>query len=66
IQKGKQEEGDLDHAIGLLAKHQTMESTRLDALAWAEKAKSALDLVPDHALKQMLVDLADYVVARIT
>jgi len=66
IQKGRQEDGDLEHAIALLAKHQTMESTRQDALAWAGKAKSALDAVPDHALKQMLVDLADYVVARIT
>jgi octaprenyl-diphosphate synthase len=66
IEKGRQEEGDLDHAIALLAKHGTMEATRQDALAWAEKAKSALDAVPDHALKQMLIDLADYVVARIT
>ncbi len=65
IQKGRQEDGDLEHAIALLAKHQTMESTRQDALAWAKKAKTALDAVPDHALKQMLVDLADYVVARI-
>ena len=66
IGKGRQEDGDLEHAMSLLAKHGTMESTRVDALAWAEKAKSALDNVPDHALKQMLVDLADYVVARIT
>ncbi|MBS8271509.1 polyprenyl synthetase family protein, partial [Halomonas litopenaei] len=66
IGKGKQDEGDLDHAIALLAKHRTMEATRQDALAWAEKAKSALDAVPDHPLKKMLVDLADYVVARIT
>jgi octaprenyl-diphosphate synthase len=43
-----------------------MESTRQDAIAWANKAKSALDVVPDHPLKKMLVDLADYVVARIT
>lgn len=66
IQKGRQEEGDLEHAMSLLAKHGTMESTRADALAWADKAKAALDKVPDHPLKQMLVDLADYVVARIT
>ncbi len=66
IQKGKQEDGDLDHAIGLLAKHGTMESTRVDALAWADKAKSALGVVPDHPLKTMLTNLADYVVARIS
>jgi octaprenyl-diphosphate synthase len=66
IQKGRQEDGDLEHAVSLLAKHQTMESTRQDAIAWANKAKSALDVVPDHPLKKMLVDLSDYVVARIT
>jgi len=66
IGKGRQEEGDLDQAIALLAKHGTMEATRQDALAWADKAKTALDAVPDHPLKKMLVDLADYVVARIT
>ena len=66
IQKGRQEDGDLDHAITLLAKHGTMESTRVDAINWAEKAKTALNAVPDHSLKTMLVDLADYVVARIT
>jgi octaprenyl-diphosphate synthase len=43
-----------------------MESTRVDALAWAGRAKSALSDLPDHALKDMLCDLADYVVARIT
>jgi octaprenyl-diphosphate synthase len=66
IQKGRQKEGDLEQAMALLAKHGTMEATRQDALAWAAKAKSALDAIPDHALKTILVDLADYVVARIT
>lgn len=66
IEKGRQEEGDLETAIGLLAKYKTMEATRRDALEWAEKAKSALTAVPDHSLKKMLIDLADYVVARIT
>ncbi|WP_296422814.1 polyprenyl synthetase family protein [Yoonia sp.] len=66
IQKGRQEDGDLDHAIALLAKHGTMESTRDDAIRWADKAKVSLGRVPDHPLKTMLIDLADYVVARIT
>ena len=66
IQKGKQEAGDLDHAINLLAKHGTMESTRADAIAWADKAKVSLDAMPDHSLRTILIDLADYVVARIT
>ncbi|WP_342077954.1 polyprenyl synthetase family protein [Yoonia sp. SS1-5] len=65
IQKGQQAQGDLDQALALLAKHGAMESTRKDAIAWADKAKTALDAVPDHPLRRMLVDLADYVVARI-
>ena len=32
----------------------------------AEKAKAALAPLPDHELKDMLIDLADYVVARIS
>ena len=66
IGKGRQEDGDLDHAISLLAKHGTMESTRLDAISWTDKAKADLGGVPDHPLRTMLIDLADYVVARIT
>jgi octaprenyl-diphosphate synthase len=65
IEKGRQQEGDLDHALSLLHKHGTLEETRQDALAWAEKAKSALGALPAHPVKDMLLDLADYVVARI-
>ena len=65
IAKGRQDDGDLDTALALLAKHGTMDSTRADALAWMEKAKAALDPLPDHDIKDMLLDLADYVVARV-
>ena len=65
IEKGRQEEGDLDHALSLLHKHGTLDETKAEALAWAEKAKTALDTLPDHDLTRMLRDMADYVVARI-
>ena len=65
IEKGRQEEGDLETALGLLSKHGTLEATRLEALEWMEKAKTALDGLPDHEIKDMLRDLADYVVARV-
>ena len=65
IEKGDQSDGDLEHALDLLAKHQTMEATRQDAIAWADKAKSAILSLPDHDMRDMLHDLADYVVARI-
>ncbi|PTX74298.1 polyprenyl synthetase family protein [Sulfitobacter mediterraneus] len=66
IEKGKQEDGDLDHALTLLAKHDTLSATQADALDWSNKAKAALASLPDHDVKEMLVDLADYVVSRIS
>ncbi|WP_212524945.1 polyprenyl synthetase family protein [Actibacterium sp. MT2.3-13A] len=65
IEKGKQEEGDLEHALALLDRHNALEDTRAEALGWAEKAKGALEVLPDAPVRQMLLDLADYVVARV-
>ena len=65
IEKGDQQNGDLDHALALIAKHGTMDLTRTDALGWSATAKSALEILPAGDLRDMLGDLADYVVARI-
>ena len=65
IGKGKQVEGDLEHALTLMHAHNTLQNTRTQALYWAGKAKESLDVMPDHALKTMLIDLSDYVVARL-
>ena len=62
---GAHNEGDFAQAQIYLARHQTMESTRQEALAWSEKAKTALASLPDSQLRGMLSDLADYVVARL-
>ena len=48
-----------------MGKYKTLEATRDDAMAWAEKAKTALQSLPEHPIRQMLHDLADYVVARL-
>ncbi|QQA42549.1 polyprenyl synthetase family protein [Pelagovum pacificum] len=66
IERGKQEDGDLETAIGLLGKHGALEATRSEAIAWSQRAKEALAVLPDSELKVMLADLADYVVARIS
>ncbi|MFD1341997.1 polyprenyl synthetase family protein [Litorisediminicola beolgyonensis] len=66
IEKGKQEDGDLDTALSLLNRHGALEATREDALGWSEKAKTALAHLPESDLRQMLIDLADYVVARVS
>lgn len=65
IEKGRQEDGDLEQALTLLNKHQTLAATKDDALSWAAKAKGALAVLPDHEVKDMLSDIADYVVSRI-
>jgi octaprenyl-diphosphate synthase len=65
IAKGKQHDDDLETAIAILERHGTLETTRLEALSWAAQAKDALAPLPDHPIKGMLLDLADYVVARV-
>ncbi|WP_299778127.1 polyprenyl synthetase family protein [uncultured Roseobacter sp.] len=65
IEKGKQTEGDLERARALLDKHAALTETAHAARSWALKAKSALAPLPDHDIKEMLSDLADYVVERI-
>jgi len=65
IAKGRQEDGDLDHALSLMHKYGTLEATRWDAVQWADKAKSSLGVLPDHPIRAMLSELADYVVARL-
>ncbi len=66
IERGNQQDGDLEQAIALLHKHDTLNATRQDALTHAARAKQAITQLPDHPIRQMLSDIADYVVARIT
>ncbi|MEM8959140.1 MAG: polyprenyl synthetase family protein [Pseudomonadota bacterium] len=66
IEKGDQRDGDLDHALELLRHHGTLEATRAEAVAWTERAKAAILLLPETEFRDMLHDLADYVVARVT
>ena len=65
IEKGKQVDGDLGTALALLDKHAAIDATRAEAVAWADRAKAALAGLPDHPIRGMLIDLADYVVARL-
>lgn len=65
IGKGDQREGDLEQALALMARHGTLEATRVEAQDWAAKARAALEVLPAHPLRGMLSDLAGYVVARL-
>ncbi|TDK42320.1 polyprenyl synthetase family protein [Antarcticimicrobium luteum] len=66
IEKGRQEDGDLDHALALMAKYDTLTATRADAQGWAAKAQAALAPLPAHEIRDMLHELAGYVVARLS
>ncbi|MEZ7813260.1 MAG: octaprenyl-diphosphate synthase [Paracoccaceae bacterium] len=65
IALGDQTDADLDQAIEIMTAHGTLDAARADALAWIARAKKSLAGLPEHELRTMLRDLADYVVERI-
>ena len=65
IEKGDQREGDLEQALAILDRHDALARTRDDATGWAERAKASMAHLPDHPVRRILTDLADYVVARV-
>ncbi|KEP71261.1 farnesyltranstransferase [Thioclava dalianensis] len=65
IDKGDQREGDLEHALGLMQAHGTLEETRQAAIDWADRGRAQLKSLPESDLRDMLDALADYVVARL-
>jgi len=66
IENGRQEDGDLAQAMELMHRHGALEATRDDAIFWAERAKSAIGQLPETRLRNLMIDLADYVVSRVT
>ena len=66
ITKGEQAGNDLDQALEIMRRHGTLEITRLQAIEWSNRAKQALEPLPPSDIRDMLTDLADYVVARLS
>ncbi len=64
MEKRKIGDGDLERALTLLAKYDTIAATRAEAQLWAEKARDALAVLPDSELRGVLGDLLDYVMSR--
>jgi octaprenyl-diphosphate synthase len=54
----------VERARAIMERHGTLTSARQEAEAWVGRAKAALGRLPPHPLREMLGDLADYVVAR--
>jgi len=65
IEKGDQRDGDLEQAMVLMDRHGAMQAAAAEARGWATKARAALTELPDVPLRDMLDDLADYVVSRL-
>jgi octaprenyl-diphosphate synthase len=65
IEKGDQHQDDLAEALRIMDRHGAVAAARADAVAWADRAKTALTALPEHPLRGMLHDLASYVVARL-
>lgn len=65
IEKGHQQDGDLDRALAILSRHRSIEAARADALNWAAKARKSLDALPAGEIRDLLGDLAGFVVARV-
>ena len=65
IEKGDQHDGDLDEAMAILARHDAIAFARQESLNWAAKARASLDNLPVHPLREMLLELADFVVERV-
>lgn len=66
IEKGDQHEGDLEHALMLMNRHGALEATREEALRWSAKAKAAMSSLPQSEMRDLLIDLNDYVVERVS
>ena len=65
FEKGDQRDGDFEQALMLLKRHGTLEMTREEAFKWARHATAAIDPLPDHPIKSILKDLAEFVVDRV-
>ena len=64
LERGETNEADLDHAIGLMAKHRALEDTLRRAQHYGAIARDALALFPDSAMKSALAETVDFCIAR--
>jgi octaprenyl-diphosphate synthase len=66
IEKGDQRADDLARALAILSHHGAIAAARADALAWAGRAKAALNNLPENPIRALLSELADFVVERVS
>lgn len=59
-----QNERDLDRALGYIAKHDAMEDTMARARTFGAEARTALEIFPQSAERQALLDVVDFCLSR--
>jgi octaprenyl-diphosphate synthase len=64
LERGETNDTDLDHAIGLMAKHRALEDTIGRAHHYGAIARDALALFPDSKMKAALAQTVDFCIAR--
>jgi octaprenyl-diphosphate synthase len=64
LEHGEATEADLEHAIGLMAKHRALEDTIMRARHYGAIASDALALFPASPMKEALADAVDFTIAR--
>jgi octaprenyl-diphosphate synthase len=64
LEEGNAHEGDLETAIGLMAKHHALEDTVRRARHYGAIAKDALALFPDSEMKQALAEAVEFCIGR--
>ncbi len=64
IARGEQEDGDLEQAMQIMARHDTLAATLERAQHYVNMAKDDLALFPDGDLRQAMIDVADFCVQR--
>jgi len=64
LERGEASDADLEHAIGLMAKHRALEDTLGRAHHYGAIARDALALFPDSEMKTALAETVDFCIAR--
>lgn len=64
LQDGLQNKGDLEHAIGLLEVHGSIEDTVERARHYGAIARDALAIFPDSGYKSAMIDAVDFSIQR--
>ena len=64
IERREQNDGDLATAQRLIAQHETIGQTVQRAQEFGQKAKDALSIFPESALRQAMLDVVDFSISR--